>query len=745
MFRYFSLAGLGLVLAFFPKLSSQEAKEKPFGIEKRTPWTTSKVQGSPEPPSPYRDVQVFPKVRFDSATDLALSPLGDRWFVAEQHGKIWTFENRPEADKKELFLDLRVGSKQFDSRNVWSVTFHPKFKENGQLFVCYYDPKPAPTRNRISRYTLDIKSGKTPTKCNPDGEYIVCEWQGGEDHWGGCLKFGKDGYLYFSSGDGNGYADGAVTGQDLSDFNASILRIDVDRPAKYAGYSVPKDNPFVDLKGAKPEIWAYGLRNVWKMSFDRETGDLWAGDVGQDLWDMVYKIEKGGNYGWSVTEGTRPFREERPKGPTPILPPVMEHDHSEARSVTGGFVYRGKKYPDLVGAYVYGDYDTGIIWGLKHDGKKVTELRTLVDTPLRIVGFEEDLDGELFILDYQGTIHQIEPVPPVDPSKPQPKFPQKLSETGLFASTKDHRVAPGVIPYSVNSPLWSDNAIKLRYMAVPGEAKVRYNGFDSWEFPEGTVLVKTFALEIEKGNASTLKRLETRLLHLEQNHWRGYTYVWNDEQTDAELLDKKGLDRAYQIRDQAAPTGERKQVWHFPSRAECTLCHTMPAKFVLGLSTPQMNKDHDYDGVTDNQLRALDHIGLFANPPKGPSEKWVAAANKLVPPADEKASLELRARSYLHANCAHCHMKWGGGNALFWLTWNTPLLDTRTINVKPQHGDNGIPGACVLVPGDTEKSLLLHRMKLLDDKRMPRAGSNVVDEFGVKLVRRWIEEMPKPK
>jgi uncharacterized repeat protein (TIGR03806 family) len=723
------LLPLGLLL---PSLFSNESKSKPFGIEKRIPWTTSKVKGSPEPPSPYRDVQVFPGVRFDGATDLALSPLGDRWFVAEHMGKIWTFENRPDAKSKELFLDLRQGSKLFEGRNIWSVTFHPKFRENGYLYVCYYETKPAPNRNRISRFTLDVKSGKTPIKGNADSESIICEWQGGEDHWGGCLKFGKDGYLYFSAGDGNGYADGAETGQDLSDFNASILRIDVDHPSKYSGYSVPKDNPFVDLKGAKGEIWAYGLRNVWKLSFDRETGDLWAGDVGQDLWDPVYRIEKGGNYGWSVTEGSHPFRSQRKVGPTPILKPVVEHDHSEARSITGGFVYRGKKYPDLVGAYVYGDYDTGIVWGLKYDGKQVKEHRVLVDTPLRIVGFAEDLAGELYLLDYQGTIHQLVPVVPDPNAKPE-VFPKLLSETGLFQSTKEHLVAPGVIPYSVNSPLWSDGAEKFRFMAIPGEAKIQYHPLESWAFPEGTVLVKTFALEMEPGNPKSLKRLETRLMHLEQNHWRGYTYLWNDEQTDAELLGKASLDREYTV-------GGRKQVWHFPSRAECTLCHTMPAKFVLGLSTPQMNRDQDYHGIVDNQLRTLTHAGLFANPPQGDPDSWIPKAAKLVSPVDEKASLNDRARSYLHANCAHCHMKWGGGNALFWLTWNTPLEETRTINIKPQHGDDGIPGACVLVPGQPEKSLLLHRMTLLNEKRMPRAGSNRVDEMGVKLIREWIQK-----
>ena len=204
---------------------------------------------------------------------------------------------------------------------------------------------------------------------------------------------------------------------------------------------------------------------MWKFSFDRQTGDLWAGEVGQDLWESVYKIESGGNYGWSVTEGSHPFRPDRKKGPTPILKPIVEHPHSDFRSVTGGFVYRGSKYKDLVGAYVYGDYDTGKIAALRYDGKNVTMQQELVDTPFRIITFCEDHAGELYFVDFMnGTIHELVPAPKASRSPP---FPRKLSETGLFASTKDHVPAPGLIPYSVNAELWSDHAAQR---ALPGAA-----------------------------------------------------------------------------------------------------------------------------------------------------------------------------------------------------------------------------------------------------------------------------------
>jgi uncharacterized repeat protein (TIGR03806 family) len=727
----------------FLLLAHAKEPDAPFGIERRVPWTTSRVVGSPEPPLPYRTERVFPRLRFDHSLDLAWAPGGNRWFVGEHMGVISSFPADENVERADVLLDIRgKDGKQHPNRQLWSLTFHPKFATNGYLFVCYHDSRPTPARCRIVRFKVEWKQPGRPT-CNPDTEHIICEWLAGDDHWGGCLKFGPDGYLYFSVGDGHPYADGNESGQDLSDFQASIHRIDVDRTDKYKAYAVPKDNPFVALPGARPEIWAYGLRNVWKMSFDRQSGDLWAGDVGQDLWESIFRIEKGGNYGWSVVEGTHPFRPERKVGPTPILKPIVEHDHSEFRSITGGFVYRGKRLAELAGTYVYGDYETGKIWGLRWDGKKVSEHRELAQTPLHVVGFGEDADGELLILDYSGLIHRLVSAPPADPNRPPPDFPRLLSQTGLFRSTNDHLPAPGLIPYSVNSPLWSDHAHKERFLAVPGEAKVEYHPTESWKFPEGTVLVKTFALDMEQGNPATRKRLETRLLHLEQDHWRGYTYVWNDAQTDAELLPRGGLDRAYTIRDPAAPGGKREQTWHFPSRAECTLCHTMPMHFVLGLNVPQMNRDHDYGGTVDNQLRTLDHIGLFTKPIPNLAKK--TELPKLPDPRDEKVPLDQRARSYLHANCAHCHMVYGGGNALFKLTFTLPLSATGIVGTPPMHGDFGIAGGKLVVPGDPDRSLLLHRMAKLGHGRMPHVASSVVDENAVKLVREWIRQLPADK
>jgi uncharacterized repeat protein (TIGR03806 family) len=745
-----ALVGLGTLLLGprAPECTLWAAPErKVSGIEKRQPWTTSRVVGSPDPAPPYRLENVFPDLGCHEPLELAILPGSNRWMVAERHGRIYTFVNDPKkkADK-QLLVDV--------GRVVYGVVPHPQFEKNGYIFVTSILPgKDAPDGSRISRF----KVRKTdPPEADPKSETVILTWPSG-GHNGGCLRFGPDGYLYLGTGDGSGIADGLATGQDLSDLLACLVRIDVDHADKDRPYRIPDDNPFVKLKGARPEVYAYGLRQPWKFSFDKVSGDLWVGEVGQDLWESVYKIEKGGNYGWSVREGSHPFRIDRKVGPTPILPPVVEHPHSEFRSLTGGYVYHGKRLPELKGAYLYGDYDTGRVWMLRSTGKKVTEHRQLARSRLRIVAWGQDHDGEVYALDFIGSgVYRLTANPP--PAADAPKFPRKLSETGLFTSTRDLRPAVGVIPYSVNSELWSDGAAKERYLAIPGEGKIEYNtviypqpapgALPGWRFPDGTVLVKTFSLDLESGNPKSRRRLETRLLHVERvpgteevgdQVWYGYTYVWKDDQTDAELLDANGLDRKYTIRDPKAPTGTREQVWHFPSRTECTMCHTVTAKYALGVNTVQLNRDHDYGGVVANQLSTLEHLGLFTKPLPERPEKLP----RLVDYRDPKANVNERARSYLHANCSHCHRKWGGGISDFQLLATLPLAETGALNTLPGQGTLDLKDPRIIVPGDPKRSLIAHRMHLLGIGRMPHIASNVVDEEGVKLIGEWIKGLPR--
>ncbi len=725
----------------------KSAAKRPFDIEQRTPWTTSRIRGAPDPPAPYRIERVFEKLHFAEPLDLASARGSDRLFVAERYGKIYSFPNDPRVERAALFLDL--------GKVIYGMAFHPKFAENGYVYVTYLaDPKAElPDGTHVSRFQVRAAD---PLHCDPGTEQLLLTWPSG-GHNGGCLQFGPDCYLYIATGDSGEIADPKETGQDLSNLPGSILRIDVDRRDADKSYAIPADNPFVGVEGARPEIWAFGLRQPWKMSFDRETGDLWTGNVGQDLWEMIYRIERGGNYGWSITEGSHPFRPERKRGPGTIIPPIVEHDHANFRSITGGFVYRGRRLPELIGAYVYGDYDTGRIWMLRYDREhnKVTENKELVDSSLRLVGFAEDRAGELLLLDHMsGHISRLVP----NPAKSTGDFPRTLTATGLFASVADHVPAPGVIPYSVIAPQWCDGAAKDRYLGIPGDARIEFETLTypqpapgappGWKFPDGTVLVETLSLEMETGNPRSSRRLETRILHHERlaggedvgdQYWQGYTYLWNDGQTDAVLLeDPKGLDRTYTIRDSDVPGGRRRQTWHFPSRTECAVCHNMAAKYVLGVQTLQMNQDHDYVGAIANQLSTLEHLNIFTKPLPAPPEKLA----RLVDYRSEHEDLARRARSYLHANCSHCHRKWGGGNADFQLLATLDVSEMGTVGVRPGQGTFGIPHARIMAPGDPYRSVLFYRMSQVGPGRMPRIGSAVVDERGLSLVHDWIQQLP---
>jgi len=265
------------------------------------------------------------------------------------------------------------------------------------------------------------------------------------------------------------------------------------------------------------------------------------------------------------------------------------------------------------------------------------------------------------------------------------------------------------------------------------------------------VLVKTFSIETEIGNAESLKRLETRILQYRKmpgnddeygaQYWFGYTYVWNEEQTDAELLGAEGLDRKLTIRDADAPEGRRELNWHFPSRAECALCHTMASKYVLGVNTLQINKDHDYGGVSANQLATFEKLGLFKEKlPKPPQE-----LPRLVDYRDSNEDLHLRSRAYLHANCAHCHRKWGGGNAEFDLQASIPLSDSRAVNTLPGQGTFKLKDPRIIVPGTPYRSLVLKRMKIQGLGRMPHIASSVIDHEAIGMLEKWIKQLDDAK
>ena len=696
----------------------------------RVPWTSSRVRGTPEPPPPYRTERVFPGLRFKNPVLITSFPGTDRLLVAELAGKIYTFPLDPGRVMLDLFIDVKSVERRM--RSVYGLAFHPRFLENGEVIICYVVGQGVPDGTRVSRFR--IQPGPVP-RCDPESEEVLITWPSG-GHNGGCLEFGPDGFLYISTGDGTGPfpPDGRVAGQDLTNLLSAILRIDVDGREGDRGYTVPPDNPFVGREGLRPEIWAYGFRNPWKMSFAPETGDLLLGDVGWDLWEMVYRVERGGNYGWSIREGRQLVHPERQRGPTPILPPLVDHAHYEARSITGGWVYTGDRLPELRGAYIYADYETGKVWGLRHTKDRVTWHREIADSPLKIVAFGQDLAGRLYILDHlQGTVHRLAPE---EPRTSRSEFPRRLSETGLFRSVPGGVPAPGVLPYAIRVELWADHAVARRFLALPGESSIRREK-SRWRFPEGTVLVKTLSLDRVHGEPASRRRVETQLLHLHDGAWNPYAYEWNEEQSDATLVDASGKEREFVVADPRAPGGKRHQRWHFAGRAECKLCHNVWTGAVLGVDDRQLNRTVPGGGDAENQLHLLERLGTFERP----LGKTPDALPRFPRLDEESASLAQRARAYLHVNCSPCHRRNGGGSKVE-LLHDHSLEKTNTVGAPALLGEFGIDGARIVAPGDPYRSVLLYRMAAQGSARMPRLGSSVVDEDGLRLVEEWIAGLP---
>ena len=723
---------------------SQRDDTRSYGIDQREAWTTSRITGSPNPAPPYRIERLFPKLQFTDPVTLTKAPGTERLFVVELAGKILSFENRTNCEQADLVFDVAVAHPEVDTESlkVYGLAFHPDFESNRYCYLCYVIGAKLAHGTRVSRFDV---SASDPPQIDPASEEVLITWLSG-GHNGGCLKFGLDGYLYISTGDGGKPfpPDPLMSGQDVGNLRSCILRIDVDREDGDRHYSIPEDNPFVDLEGARGEIWAYGFRNPWRMSFDPANGDLWVGDVGWELWEMIDRVERGGNYGWSLVEGRQPVYQERMRGPTPVLPPTVEHSHIESRSITGGHVYRGKRLKNLIGAYVYGDYVTGKIWSVRHDGNKVTSQKELVDTPLQIICFGVDQADELTVVDYLGGLYRLVAN---EKSSTNLEFPRRLSETGLFASVKDHQLAPGVIPYSINAEPWADGATAERFVALPG--KTQLGIYDStnkdlgifkgaWRFPADSALAKTIYLETESGESVARRRIETQILHFDKDTWRPYTYVWDDEQTDATLAPAEGLDRTFTVIDADAPGGRRNQTWHVAAQSECLLCHRTRGGLIYGFNPRQLNKDHAYKGVIDNQLRTLALMGLFEKPAQEYPEP-------IPSPFDESVSLEQRARAYLHINCAHCHRRGGGGTAAIELQYDLALKRTHLLEARPTQGTFGIHAAQVVAPGDPFRSVLYYRMAKVGRGRMPYFGSSLVDQAGLRLIHDWIHQLPPGK
>jgi glucose/arabinose dehydrogenase len=388
----------GTLTALPAAVPGQPVDERPMPIEtaiafpdlKWTGWQPE-VKGKPTPLRP-----------------ILLTHAGDgsnRVFVPTEHGVIHVFPNDQKAQKTTVFLDIQSRVFYDDNQNeegFLGLAFHPKYKDNGEFFV-FYTVRQPPLTNVLSRFRV---SKDDPNRADPASEEELLRiktpyW----NHDGGTLCFGPDGYLYVAVGDGGNFNDPHKHGQDLSKIFGKVLRLDVDHKDKDKPYAIPKDNPFVSKEGARPEIWAYGLRNPWRMAFDRKTGKLWTSDVGQNLYEEIDILTAGGNYGWSVREGLHPFSDKGSGPRKDLIDPIWEYHHDTGKSLTGGTVYRGERLPELEGYYLYADYVTAKIWALRYDEDKgrVVANRPIRDPNVPVMSFGEDEAGEVYFMTYSPT------------------------------------------------------------------------------------------------------------------------------------------------------------------------------------------------------------------------------------------------------------------------------------------------------------------------------------------------------
>lgn len=689
----------------------------------REPWIASRIKGSPEPPKPYIAERVFPNLQIRDGLELVA--LDGRLLVMTRQGKIWSFVEKAATPTLDLFGDLKAIHPKTGS--AYGLAFHPNWRKNKQVFIAFVVGGNKEEGTRLSRFSFTTDKGQAP-KLVPESEELILTWLSG-GHNGANLQFGPDGMLYVSTGDATAPnpPDGLNTGQDNSDLLASILRIDVNHRTSGEAYVVPSDNPFVGIDNVRPEIWAFGFRNPWKMSFDSR-GRLWVGDVGWELWEMIHLVEKGGNYGWSAMEASNPIKPETASNLAPISPPVAAHRHTEAASMTGGYEYRGSRLASLQGAYVYGDYETGKIWSLRHLGGRVKEHVEIADTPHRISTFGIGNEGELYYIHYAGEseIYRLAPNPRVGlPSA----FPRQLSDTGLFSDTAKLTPSAGVYSFAIHEPMWQDGARSVRHVALPGNSAIhtdiQYQGTRrrvSTTWPSNSVLAKTISLRDQP--------VETQILHYDGNAWNGYSYHWNRSGTDADLVPADGGE--FEVKNPRAWSGGKH--YRVSSRAECMRCHSMWNQFTPAFEPMQLL---GFGGHTNKPAHEIAVALGLAN-----ADFFNQNLNGHLQTSKRGGSLEKRARSWLHANCAHCHRRHGGGTAPLEVNFERAISESFTLWQKPTRGDFGLTKPSVIVPGHPERSILTYRVSSIGAGHMPPIGPREVDPNGAKLLWQWVAGMP---
>ncbi len=703
------------VFLLVPLLCVSAARGQP-GLDQRPANTTCLAPARPTGAAGVTVTDPFPAApAFSEPVKLLQAPgNASRWFVLEKAGRIKTLPVANPATTS-TWLDLTGVVDPTDEGGVLGMAFPPDYPATPQVYV-YYTVSGSPLISVVSRFILDNVNAPVA----PVEQVLLTVNQPYTNHKGGDIAFGPDGYLYIGLGDGGSAGDPEDHAQDNTDLLGAMLRIDVRGVPFSERYRIPADNPFAGNPrcgpGANgqacPEIYAWGLRNPWRWSFDRQTGELWLADVGQNLWEEVDLLERGGNYGWRCREGLHDYDTSGcPAGG--FIEPIAEYGHSVGQSITGGFVYRGSAIPGLAGQYVFGDYSSSWVARLRDQGAGVF-VREQLFAGYTPSAFGEGVDGELYLADYSGgRIYKLVASggPPVN------TIPTSLAATGCVNPANPTLPASGLIPYGINASFWSDGASKERWLALPDGTTITVDAAGDWTLPPGSVIMKNFRLGGQL--------VETRLLMRHPDGvWAGYTYEWNTAQTAATRV-IGGKTRLV-----------NGQSWIYPSENDCRQCHTGAAGFSLGLETGQLNRNFTYPstGRTANELETLNHIGMFSAPLPAP-----ALLPRLADPTDANAPVHARARAYLHVNCSQCHRPAGPTPVNIDLRNSTALQSMAACDVVPAEGSLGISGARIIAHGDAAHSVLAARDGRRDANGMPPLASNDIDTQGLALVAAWID------
>lgn len=687
----------------------------------------------------------------------------------------------------------------FTEMGIKAFALHPDFESGSPYVYVSYNFEAGSANNgavgsvRLSRFTA---TGPGLASVDMLSEQVMIEIDSGsQDHNIDGVKFGPDGYLYLGFGDERNPGGNAqtITGELWS----SIVRIDVDRlpgnlepnPAPFvmtsggvAHYKVPADNPYaatsgtVNYNGAalawdavRSEIYVTGTRNPWQFSFDSIDGEpvIWHGDIGSDggaSREEVNILRKGDNAGWRIREGGGGLQTYTRGDGTVVNGPVAGTLYSapapgvvlrdpewfyergggnyQGASVTGGFVYRGAKYPTLDGKYIFGDWLNGHLWSLERGASPGNPTVNRIGGIPGVVGFHQDpSNGDILILSWNseagGLFASDGQIGKVFRLKSNTvggdSFPAKLSATGLFADLTDLTPNPGVLPYEPNVTFWSDHAKKRRWFALP-EGQFGFDPDDTWTFPEGALWVKHFDMETRSGDPLSRKRLETRVLVKNAGGVYGVSYRWNEAGTEADLVGPGGVSFNLSIDDDNNPvTPDITRPWLIPSHTQCITCHNPGAGHVLGFDTRQLNHARTpLAGQGGNYLGLLESAGYLGALPS-PAASLPAHADI----HDGNANLEDRVRAYLDVNCAYCHE-----DSSFNLRASVPLDLTGLLHVSDggqiTHPD---PAVRRVIPGNAALSSVLQRTAGAPlFNRMPPLASSVIDDQGVALLTAWIED-----